>query len=87
MNINVKRNAFGRQRESFEAEIEFLPKKSKILGIFIRAPVILDVGKGVEIVAKCENFIVGARDKNMLGIAFHPELTEDTMIHKYFLTM
>ncbi|MFQ6051886.1 MAG: pyridoxal 5'-phosphate synthase glutaminase subunit PdxT [Candidatus Hydrothermarchaeota archaeon] len=87
MNINVKRNAFGRQRESFEAEIEFLPKKTKITGVFIRAPVILEVGKGVEVVAKYEDLIVGAREKNMLAVAFHPELTDDTTIHKYFLGM
>jgi len=87
MDINVKRNAFGRQRESFEAEVEFLPEKTKITGVFIRAPVILEVGKGVEIVARYEDLIVGAREKNMLAVAFHPELTDDTTVHKYFLTI
>ena len=83
MNINVKRNAFGRQRESFETEIN--SKIGKFHGIFIRAPVIESAGKEVEILAKYDGKIVMARQDKILAVAFHPELTDDTKIYEYFL--
>jgi len=88
MDIKVKRNAFGRQRESFETELE-IPAlgKDSYHGVFIRAPAIEKAGKGVEVLAGFENRIVMARQKNLLAVAFHPELSKDLRLHEYFLGM
>lgn len=86
MDIWVKRNAFGRQRESFEARLN-IKGIGEFNCIFIRAPVIEKVGKDVEILAMLDDKIVMARQKNMLALSFHPELTSDTRIHEYFLKM
>ena len=89
MDIEVERNAFGRQVDSFEADIEvpslgLLPYRA----IFIRAPRIINVGVGVEEIAKLsDGTIVAAREKNVLCTAFHPELTSDIRFHKYFLSL
>lgn len=88
MDVRVNRNAFGRQRESFEAEL-IIP----VLGeepfhtVFIRAPAIEKVlnKKKVEVLARYEDKIVMARQRNLLAVAFHPELTNDHRIHRYFL--
>jgi len=88
MNIVVQRNAFGRQRESFEAEIEVPVLGNKAFrGVFIRAPYIVKAGQGVEILAFFEGKIVMAREGNRLVTAFHPELTEDPRVHQYFVEM
>ena len=87
MDIRVLRNAFGRQRESFEAEIPVPaigPRPVK--GVFIRAPYISTVGPGVEILARYEDKIVMVRQGNLLAASFHPELTDDLRIHRYFLS-
>lgn len=88
MDIVVRRNAFGRQRESFETEID----ANGITGgpfpaVFIRAPWIERVGEGIKVLAKLDGHIVMAREKNLLAAAFHPELTDDMRIHEYFLKM
>ena len=85
MDISVKRNAFGRQRESFEVEIE--SKIGKIQGIFIRAPLIESVGEGVEVLGRYDGKIVMVRQDKNLAVAFHPELTEDTLVYEYFLKL
>ncbi len=86
MNVTVKRNAYGRQLGSFRTSLNVKP-----LGfypaVFIRAPYIEKIGKGVEILAEHEGKIVAARQGNMLVTAFHPELTDDLRIHAYFLDM
>ncbi len=86
MDIWVKRNAFGRQRESFQVNVEV-----KGIGyfdaVFIRAPAITKVGEDVDILAKYNEYIIAARQKNILGLSFHPELTEDTRVHEYFIKM
>jgi 5'-phosphate synthase pdxT subunit len=87
MDIEVKRNAFGRQRESFETELSIPVLGEKpFLGVFIRAPVIEQVnGKG-EILARLDDgTIVAARQGKLLVCAFHPELTSDLRFHRYFL--
>ncbi len=86
MNIEVERNAFGRQRESFEADIKIscIPDEN-YHAIFIRAPAIKRVWGNVKILAKFEDRIVMAQEKNLLAIAFHPELSNDSGIHEYFL--
>ncbi|MGE5593002.1 MAG: pyridoxal 5'-phosphate synthase glutaminase subunit PdxT [Betaproteobacteria bacterium] len=88
MDFVVKRNAFGRQVDSFEADIE-IPAVGgpPMRAVFIRAPYILSVGQGVEVLARFEDKIVLARQGRHLACAFHPEVTPDTRLHRYFLDM
>ncbi|NOR47240.1 MAG: pyridoxal 5'-phosphate synthase glutaminase subunit PdxT [Methanosarcinaceae archaeon] len=87
MDISVDRNAFGGQRESFEMPLEISMLDSPYNVVFIRAPVITRVGPDVEVLASFKDKIVAARQGNILGLAFHPELTDDLRIHYYFLGM
>ena len=87
MDIHVNRNAFGRQRESFETLIDFKGFDKPFNAIFIRAPSITGCTNEVEILSKYNDSIVAARQKNILALAFHPELTDDFRIHHYFLKM
>lgn len=87
MDIHVNRNAFGRQKESFEAQVDFKGFAEPFNAVFIRAPCITEAGKNVEVLSNHNGCIVAARQKNMLALAFHPELTEDLRIHRYFLKM
>lgn len=87
MDISVNRNAFGRQKESFESPVDFKGLASPFNAVFIRAPCITECGKDVEILSRYNGSIVAARQKNMLALAFHPELTDDLRIHHYFLRM
>ncbi len=86
LDAKIRRNAFGRQKESFEAALD-IDGIGRYNAIFIRAPVIEEVGNGVKVLASFEDRIVAAKEKNILGLSFHPELTDDTRIHEYFLTM
>lgn len=86
MDILVKRNAYGRQLGSFYAEKEFRGL-GKIPMTFIRAPYIVSASPGVEILAEADGKIVAARQGKQLVTAFHPELNEDTAVHRYFLDM
>jgi 5'-phosphate synthase pdxT subunit len=87
MDISVRRNAFGRQRESFEAELTIPVLGEKPFpGVFIRAPLIEQVNSQVEILARlADGTIVAVRQKKILALAFHPELTDDLRFHQYFL--
>jgi 5'-phosphate synthase pdxT subunit len=87
MDIHVNRNAFGRQKESFESLVDFKGLRVPFNAIFIRAPCITEAGKDVEILSTYRGHIVAARQKNLLALAFHPELTDDLRIHEYFLKM
>ena len=87
MDIKISRNAFGPQRESFEADLQIKGLDRPYRAIFIRAPAICEVGSEVEVLARVGEAIVAARQKNLLALAFHPELTEDTRIHQIFLKM
>lgn len=86
LDVWVKRNAFGRQRESFEVILD-VKRIGKFPAVFIRAPAITKVEKGVEVLARFEDYIVAVQQDNILGLSFHPELTDDTRIHEYFLKM
>lgn len=86
MDIVVKRNAYGRQLGSFSTK-ETFAGQTDIPMTFIRAPYIAETGKEVEVLSVVEGKIVAARQKNQLVTAFHPELTEDLTVHKYFLEM
>ncbi|MFC1940847.1 pyridoxal 5'-phosphate synthase glutaminase subunit PdxT [Chloroflexota bacterium] len=87
MNIKVRRNAFGRQRESFESELSIpMLGEKPFPGVFIRAPLIEQVKDGVDMLASLDNdTIVAARQGKLLVSAFHPELTDDLRFHQYFL--
>jgi len=87
MDITVRRNAFGRQTDSFETELKIPALGEKPFpGIFIRAPIIEQTGSNVEILAKLNNGTgVAAREGKLLVSAFHPELTGDLRFHQYFL--
>jgi len=87
MDIVVNRNAFGRQRESFEVPLKISCLDSPFNCVFIRAPAITSWGDGVEILAKYDGIAVAARQGNLLALAFHPELTDDLRLHEYFLDM
>ena len=87
MDITVRRNAFGRQKDSFEAELSIPVLGEKPFpGVFIRAPLIEQVNDGVEILAELtDGAIVATRQGKLLASAFHPELTNDLRFHQYFL--
>lgn len=88
MDIAVERNAFGRQVESFETNLDMPALGPEPLrAVFIRAPYIVSAGPGVQVLATFQGKMVCARQNNMLVAAFHPELTEDTRLHRYFLGM
>jgi len=88
LDVQVERNSFGRQRESFEAEISLESLGiSKFNGIFIRAPSISEIGSSVEVISKFNDKIVAVKQGAILCTAFHPELTTDVSLHKYFVNM
>ena len=89
MDVTVRRNAFGRQVDSFEADLD-VPAfaDGPFHAVFIRAPLIEVVGKGVEVVARLpDGGIVAVKQRKLLGTAFHPELTDDLRFHRYFLEL
>ena len=100
MDITVRRNAYGRQIESFEADIELNENAGKrgnepageapanrgsVRAVFIRAPIITRVASGVEVIAQFENDPVVVRQGNLMAATFHPELSGDTAVHRLFL--
>lgn len=85
IDISVGRNAFGPQRESFEAEINVEGFDRPYRAVFIRAPVVLRCGEGVEELARFGGRTVAVRQRNVIGLAFHPELTGDLRFHKMLL--
>ncbi len=88
MDITVQRNAFGRQVDSFEAELSVAGlADGPVRAVFIRAPFVTRVGEGVEVLARFEDKIVIVRQGNLLATAFHPELTSDSRVQQYFLDM
>ncbi|MGG5254503.1 pyridoxal 5'-phosphate synthase glutaminase subunit PdxT [Neobacillus sp. SM06] len=87
MDITVERNSFGRQRESFEADIAINGVADDFPAVFIRAPHIVEAGENVEILAKHNDRVVAAREGQFLGCSFHPELTDDSRLTEYFVQM
>jgi pyridoxal 5'-phosphate synthase pdxT subunit len=87
MDIKVARNAFGRQRESFETNLEVNGIDEDVRAVFIRAPLIHEVGPEVEVLATYKDQIVAARQGHLLVTSFHPELTDDYRMHSYFVEM
>jgi len=86
LNITVRRNAFGRQVDSFESDISFKDGSSDLIrAVFIRAPWVEKVGEDVEVLATVDAHPVAVRSKTLLATSFHPELTGDHRIHRYFI--
>jgi 5'-phosphate synthase pdxT subunit len=87
MDITVSRNAFGRQRESFETDLNIKGIEEPVRAVFIRAPLIQSVGMGVDVLSEYNGEIVAARQGHLLASSFHPELTDDYRLHQYFVDM
>ena len=87
MDIEVKRNAFGRQYDSFETSIDISGIGDGFPAIFIRAPAITRCGDGVSALAWIDEYVVAAQQGNVLALAFHPEMVQDTRVHQYFIDM
>jgi len=85
MDIGVERNAYGRQVESFEADVDVEGIQHSVRGVFIRAPRITDVGSGVRVLAEHEGAPVVLEEGNLLVSSFHPELIGETGLHRYLL--
>ncbi|HET8968078.1 MAG TPA: pyridoxal 5'-phosphate synthase glutaminase subunit PdxT [Gaiellaceae bacterium] len=85
--LEVDRNAFGRQVRSFEADVQLAGDELPLRGIFIRAPRIRDVGSGVDVLGELDGEPVLVRDGRLLLASFHPELTDDLRVHELFLQM
>lgn len=86
LDVTVKRNAYGRQLGSFKTDL-LVNGIGTVPAVFIRAPYVEQVGKGVDILAEVAGKVVAVRQNNILATAFHPELTDDTRVHQYFLSM
>jgi len=85
INIEVQRNAYGRQVDSFEADIDVDSLESPFHAVFIRAPRIASLGSQVKVLAYCGEDVVLAQQNNILVASFHPELTNDIRLHELFL--
>ncbi len=87
MDVDVQRNAFGRQVDSFELPLQVTLFDSPFKGVFIRAPVITRVGPEVDVLSRVGSSVVAVQQKNKLGLAFHPELSNDSRFHRYFIEL
>lgn len=85
LDVVVIRNGFGRQLDSFEADLSIKGLETPLRAIFIRAPIITDVGPDVDVMTSVDNKIVMVQQGKILAAAFHPELLDDDRIHAYFL--
>jgi 5'-phosphate synthase pdxT subunit len=83
LDVRVRRNAFGRQLASFEAELDF--EGVPLSAVFIRAPWVEEHGDGVEVLAEVDGHPVAVRQGNILAVAFHPELTDERRLHRWLL--
>jgi 5'-phosphate synthase pdxT subunit len=85
LDVTVRRNAFGRQVASFEDMLRMNGPDRDVTGVFIRAPIVTEVGPSVEVLARYDGEIVAVRQGNIVGTSFHPELTADPTVHAWFL--
>lgn len=86
LDVRVNRNAYGRQVDSFEAPVKLAFSDEPFTGVFIRAPRILKLlSPKVKPIAWLSNRVIGVEQDNLIGLEFHPELTDDTRVHEYFL--
>jgi 5'-phosphate synthase pdxT subunit len=87
MDVTVRRNAFGRQVDSFETDLDIMGLDEPFHAVFIRAPLVSVTGAETEILAKHGGKVVMARQGRLLACSFHPELTDDTRVHEKFLEL
>jgi pyridoxal 5'-phosphate synthase pdxT subunit len=87
LDLEVERNAYGRQVASFEADLELDGDEKPLRGVFIRAPRVADVGPDVQVLAELDGEPVLLRDGHVIVASFHPELTDDTRVHERFLEL
>ena len=87
LDVVVERNAFGRQVDSFEADLEVAGLAGPLRGVFIRAPRVRQAGPGVEVLAEVDGYPVMVRQGKVFGTSFHPELTGDRRIHRLLLAL
>ncbi|HXV96063.1 MAG TPA: pyridoxal 5'-phosphate synthase glutaminase subunit PdxT [Gaiellaceae bacterium] len=87
LDVEVARNAFGRQVASFEADVDLEGEEEPVRGVFIRAPRLVQVGPGVEVLGRLDDEPVLVREGRVLAASFHPELTDDTRVHGRFLEL
>ncbi len=87
LDIEIKRNAFGAQVHSFEEAIPMAGIGLDVTAVFIRAPVVVEAGPGVEVLSKFQDQIIAVRQNKLMGTSFHPELTSDTRVHEYFMSL
>jgi 5'-phosphate synthase pdxT subunit len=87
LDVAIERNAFGAQVHSFEDEVRIKGLSKPVTAVFIRAPVVTSLGPEVELLAEYKGRIVAVRQGNRIGTSFHPELTEDTRLHEWFLAL
>ncbi|MDI9634770.1 pyridoxal 5'-phosphate synthase glutaminase subunit PdxT [Kamptonema cortianum] len=87
LDITVLRNAFGAQVHSFEDQVAVCGLQEPVTGVFIRAPIVTRVGEGVQTLATYNGHTVAVRKGRLIGTSFHPELTEDSRLHSWFLTL
>ncbi len=87
LDVTVRRNAFGAQVNSFEDNVPFSPLARDITGVFIRAPIVVETGPGVEPLSIYRGQTVAVRQGKLIGTSYHPELTEDTSLHEWFLSI
>ncbi len=86
LDVVIERNAFGRQHESFEVDLNIpILGKGLFRGIFIRSPIINNVGESVNILTKLNDKIVAVKQNNIIGTSFHPELSTDRRLHELFI--
>jgi pyridoxal 5'-phosphate synthase pdxT subunit len=86
LDVVIERNAFGRQHESFEVDLEIpVLGKEPFRGIFIRSPIVNNVGESVTILTKLNGKIVAVKQNNIIGTSFHPELSSDRRLHELFI--
>lgn len=87
LDVTVRRNAFGAQVHSFETELVMKPLPEPVTAVFIRAPIVTRMGPNVQVLSEYEGKIVAVQEGRILGTSFHPELTGDSRVHEYFLTL
>jgi pyridoxal 5'-phosphate synthase pdxT subunit len=85
LDITIQRNAFGAQVHSFEDEVKVVGLAEPVTGVFIRAPIVTRLGKGVDSLAEYDGHVVAVKQGNLIGTSFHPELSDDIRLHQWFL--
>ena len=87
LDIEIERNSFGRQYESFESNLDISGIANNYKGIFIRAPTVISIGPHVQILSKFDGKIVAVKQDNIIGTSFHPELSDDYRLHRFFINL